>query len=33
METMICFGIVAFKAGEIIIPFLALVFLFWNIRD
>ena len=33
METLIFFGIIALKAGEIIIPFLALVFLFWNIKD
>jgi len=32
METIICFAIIAIKAGEIIIPFLVLVFLFWNIE-
>jgi hypothetical protein len=32
METIICFGIIAFKAGEIIIPVLALGLFVWNIK-
>ena len=32
METIICFAIVAFKVGEIIIPVLAIGLFIWNIK-